>query len=206
MTMRHLTALLMSTGSSFQIHAVGCADIKKTVARGKVQNRFNFKAETEHDAVYEVYADQIDESVGEGEAFRYATTDEAIEGFAADVNFNPCCQLQWGKPATAKSTADRDVKAAVQRGRAARNGAPVRSPRGENKAPLTREAKRQLAHAIVTAADCVMDQLDGVGLKGIDRDEAAQVVANWLHHLPVDQAWFVSNMKYLPKPDRSDWR
>lgn len=192
--MKHLTALLMASGPSFEIHAVGCADIKRTVAKGKVQNRFNFKAETEHDAVYDVYSDQIDESVGD----RYHTTDEAIEGFAADVHFNGCCQLQWAPTTTpAKSGQKLGFEP----------GAAKSTPMASNgTAKLTRDQKRQLAHAILTAADSVMDQLSGVGLKGVDQDEAAKTVAQWLHHLPVDHEWYVTTMKYLPKPDRSDWR
>jgi hypothetical protein len=215
--LRLLTALLLN---DFEVHAIGCADIKRTVAKGKVQNQFNFRAADEHDAVYELYSDQIDESVGD----QYPDEETAISSYASAVKFHPCCKLQWNgsavkaKPVSpsrqrqtaarrkqaanmkaAKSTADRNVKAAVLRQRA-------KDKPATKAAKLTREQKRQLAHVIMTAADSVMDQLDGVGLKGVDQDEAAKVVAQWLHHLPVDQGWFVTNMKYLPKPDRSDWR
>jgi hypothetical protein len=219
--MRKLTALLLN---DFEVHAMGCADIKKTVAKGKVQNRFNFRAVNEHDAVYELYSDQIDESVGDGEGFMYATEEEAITAYAGSIRFFPCCKLEWGgtpvkAKSTAKSTADRDVKAAVLRQRKAKDDAKTQSAKltkGEydvdakyvanGNGKLTREQKQQLAHAILTAADCVMDQLDGVGLKDVSQDVAAKTVAQWLHHLPVDHEWYVTSMKYLPKPDRSDWR
>ena len=103
-----------------------------------------------------------------------------------------------------KMASDAAARNSEQAKKPSERGATPATPAANGK--LTREQKRQLAHAIVTAADCVMDQLDGVGLKGVDQDEAARTVTQWLHHLPVDHGWFVQTMKYLPKPDRSDWR
>jgi hypothetical protein len=206
-----LTALLMTTGrTGFEVHAIGCADIKKTVAKGKVGNRFNISADNEHDAVYEVYGDQIEESYGT-DGLQYATLEEAITGHAPDVTFNPCCKLQWGNPEPAKSTADRNVKAAVQRGRAARNGQPAESPRDKAQGSGNREtpkasakqtAKRELATLVAEAAAAMV--FEHAETAGISQEDAAKAIAHWLHHLPVDRdRWVAAG---LPKPDRSDWR
>jgi hypothetical protein len=47
--------------------------------------------------------------------------------------------------------------------------------------------------------------LDGseLALSDMTKAEAAQCVANWIHHVPVTRATWP---KGLPKPDRSDWR
>jgi hypothetical protein len=209
--LRLLTALLLN---DFEVHAIGCADIKRTVAKGKVQNQFNFRAADEHDAVYELYSDQIDESVGD----QYPDEEAAITGFAAGIKFHPCCRLQWNgsavkaKPVSpsrqrqtaaqrkqaanmkaAKSAADRDVKAAVLRQRA--------KDKATTAVKLTREQKQKLANAVVKAASEVLG--DTMVVNGMSPELAGQTVAQWLHHLPVDRALWPET---LPKPDRSDWR
>jgi hypothetical protein len=74
---------------------------------------------------------------------------------------------------------------------------------------LSADQRRALATALVDAAASIVPgegegwPASANGLQDIDRDVAAKIVANWLHHLPNDRsAW----PKHLPTPDRSSWR
>lgn len=193
---KHLTALLLN---DFEVHAVGCADIAKTVRKGKVQNRFNFKAESEHDAVAFLYDDQIAENVAGGD---YPDEEAAIKAYSGWVKFLPCCQLQWGTPDGVKPN---DVGRADHRKAQAKQVANMakakNAAKSNGKSKLTRDQKRELATALVRAAAEVLG--DSVVMNGMNPDEAARNISHWLHHLPADRtAW----PQVLPKPDRSDWR
>lgn len=113
---RELVALL--TSGDFELHAKGCQDIARTKAEGKVQNEFPVTAATMREAVWEVYADQIEESSGPG--LTYPDTEAGITGYLDHVAFLPCCKLPKGRaPAKAKAKAASTRKAAAPSGKRA---------------------------------------------------------------------------------------
>jgi hypothetical protein len=64
--------------------------------------------------------------------------------------------------------------------------------------PLTKDEKRALAAAVVTAtAAALFGARTPAALKGLPRETAAQQVANWLAYLPAGEQWD----ERLPKPN-----
>lgn len=72
-------------------------------------------------------------------------------------------------------------------------------------------AKQDLGERLVKAIASVISSADGseLFLKGMTRDEAARVAAQWIHHFPTGKTdgkrnWPAEGI--MPRPDRSDWR
>ena len=110
------------------------------------------------------------------------------------------------KTADAKVTAAAkivaDAKAAAAKATADAKAA--RTAAREGKAAAT-AAKRDLANRAILALGEMVKNLDDstAVLQGMTKDEAAQTVSQWTHHLPVGGEWPTGT---LPTPDRSEWR
>jgi hypothetical protein len=117
--------LLMPSGQ-FEVHKMGCRDIPKAVRGSQYDAALSAKWATEEEAIRDLWSDQIAESVG---------TDATLEQLAGasyvhTVDFMPCTNLvplaglttDGIAPAKAPASPNRDVKAAVQRGRTVANG------------------------------------------------------------------------------------
>jgi hypothetical protein len=202
------------------VHKAGCADIKKAIATAT--SHYLTDTESQKDAALDFWSDFIaEESMTETQAIEQTGFAPCTKGLPVVPNGTPGPEAlgklfpigtgsktrkRQPKPASATKGTVTNIKA-----RRTRKATP--KPTGSQPKPtpapapkptkLSREQKTQLATVIVTAAASVMDQLDGVGLKGVSQEDAAKCVAQWLHHLPVDRARWP---KELPKPDRSDWR
>ncbi len=71
--------------------------------------------------------------------------------------------------------------------------------------PLKRAAKRELALQAIIALDDMLKNLedDNPIFTGMDDEEAARTVSQWVHHFPTGGDW---PAELLPKPERSNWR
>lgn len=73
---------------------------------------------------------------------------------------------------------------------------------------MTRKQKQDLAYAVLDLVAsrlvpaCSEADAYYAELEGLDPAEAAQTLANWLHHLPTGGNWPTD----LPLPTRSEWR
>jgi len=200
------------------VHKAGCADIKKAIATAT--NHYLTDSESQKDAALDFWADFIaEESMTEAQAISQTGFAPCTKGLPVVPNGTPgpealsklfpiggkttATRRRQPKPASQSKATVTNIKAGRGK-KAGQKPAQSQPPKAEAKPiKLSRDQKQQLATVIVTAAAGVMDQLDGVGLKGVSQDEAARIVSQWLHHLPVDRARWP---KELPKPDRSDWR
>jgi len=73
------------SNESFHVHAVGCSDVKKShYAR---VSSYVYENSTLVEIVEDTYADQIAESVGNGENF-----DDIVNGWSGDFKVFPCAE------------------------------------------------------------------------------------------------------------------
>lgn len=106
---------------------------------------------------------------------------------------------------TATKPATRTRKPAAKKEQPAPAPAPVEQPSKASK----QAAKQDLARRAVLALDAMFSNLDpsDAALTGWTKAEAAQCLANWVHHFPTGsengkRTWPAAT---LPKPQRSDW-
>ncbi len=201
--MSTITLTVFLINGDFEVHTAGCRDIARTVKSGRVGNRFNIKVgdagldPTEYAVIADLWSDIISENVPE----TYSTEAKAVASYADNTKFYDCVKVlePLGKPkAKTGQKLGTGPKAAVSQ--------PMGSGNRETPKPSVKQAaKRDLATAVVMAAAAVAKDPGayGLDLADISQDEAAKMVAQWLHHLPVNRDnWPAA----LPKPDRSDWR
>lgn len=97
---------------------------------------------------------------------------------------------------------------AIEAARVKADATPEPAPKPDPK-PNKSDAKTDLGRRAVLALGAMFAGLDDsdLALAGWTREEAAQCLANWVHHFPVGRddkgrTWPATT---LPKPDRSDW-
>jgi hypothetical protein len=87
------------------------------------------------------------------------------------------------------------------------------APSKQDAATAKRDAKRRLARAVLLAVETLVNS-DYAKDADFSKEEAAEIVSQWLHHLPVrdsketgeqtdSRPWWPLT---FPLPDRSDWR
>ena len=87
---------------------------------------------------------------------------------------------------------------------------PVETPGDEAPAISKGAAKQDLARRVILAISLVFENADGseAFMSAFGKDEAAEIAAAWVHHLPTGRdgdgkRWWGGVM---PRPGRSDWR
>ena len=158
----------------FRVHKSGCKDVPRDLAKSDYQEPGRMNAETQREAILDLWDDQIRESAEDGDN----PTDEELGQYIGATDFAPC---------TKKLTP-----------------LAVAAPK-----PTKSDAKTDLGRRAVLALDAMFAGLEDsdLALTGWTREEAAQCLANWVHHFPVgrNEAGRTWPATTLPKPDRSDW-
>jgi hypothetical protein len=133
---------------------------------------------------------------------------QGVDYYAPEVHFFPCTIEGSGLDKLASYRNDprytdpngtKEIAKHVQR----RSGTKTAKAPKVKTSPK-RAAKRDLARRAAIALGSIIENSDGseAFLAGMSKEEAAQVLANWIHHLPLDGEMPGT----LPKPDRSDWK
>jgi len=164
-----------------EVHKAGCKDLKNKRGRGWASDRedYSFEAETLAD-VYRDYWQCIDvENVGEG---LYPTVEAVWWAWRSEFKVLPCAASlpEMEEPGSEPETAPK---------------------------PSRSEAKADLARRMILAVSEVLRTSDESDLfRAMGEDEAAQMAANWLAHLPAgrdgDGPWWPES---LPKPTAKRW-
>jgi hypothetical protein len=157
-----------------EVHKAGCRDLKNRRGRGWASDREDWSMEATTLAdVYRSYWDCIaEENVGEG---NYATIEDAWWAWRGEFKVLPCADI----PEMAEPGSVEPAK------------------------PSRSEAKADLARRMVLAVEAMLDGSDESDAfrAGMSFEEAAQMAANWLAHLPAgkdgDARWWSQN---LPRP------
>lgn len=162
-----------------EVHKAGCRDLKNS--RGyRTSDREDYSLEvTTMEDVYREYWDCIaDEQLGEGQ---YETLEEVWWAWRGEFKVLPCAG---------------DLPEMPEPGS-------VAAPK-----PSRNEAKADLARRMILAVAEVIDNSDGSESfrAGMTIEEAAQMAANWMAHLPAgrdgDSPWWPES---LPKPTAKRW-
>jgi hypothetical protein len=173
----------------FQVHLAGCADVKKALRESDYAAPVRVSGWlTTDQAVRDLWSDIIAEC---------EPGDADLASFYAATHFAPCVRM-----------AQIDAKADSTPAKASK--APAKPAGAKAKAPVAaktdkRAAKQDLGNRVVLALAAMVASLDGseLALSDMTKAEAAQCVANWIHHVPVTRATWPTD---FPTPDRSDWR
>jgi len=163
-----------------EVHKAGCRDLKNRRGRGwgSEAEDWTLEAESLRD-VYASYWDCIaDEQLGEGQ---YENLEEVWWAWRGEFKVLPCANLpEMDEPGSK----------------------PEEAPK-----PTRSEAKADLARRMILAVSEVLRTSDESDLfRAMGEDEAAQMAANWLAHLPAgrdgDGPWWPES---LPKPTAKRW-
>ena len=163
-----------------EVHKAGCRDLKNRSGRGWASDREDWTLEvTTLEDLYREYWDCIaDEQLGEGQ---YDTLEQVWWAWRSEFVVKPCASdlPEMPEPGSVK---------------------PAK--------PSRSEAKADLARRMILAVSEVLKSADGSECfrAGMTEDEARQIAANWMAHLPAgrdgDKPWWPES---LPEPTAKRW-
>jgi hypothetical protein len=220
-------------GPELRIHSASCADIKRDL-RGATSDMVN-EYESVEAAAEDFYADFIDEgsmtvedTIGYSEFLPCTSEREKTMTTPSTTPKTPATpakrtrstgRSQAGAPrrtsgrkvtpkdaaaASAVLDASRTEKAAAAKAEPTPAADPQPTPTPK------RPAKQDLARNVVEAVAGIFSDsviLDRLATAGMSKEDAQQIVSQWLHHLPTgsdgDQRYWPASM---PRPNRSDWK
>jgi len=162
-----------------EIHKAGCKDLKNRRGFTYNSDAWTLEVETLED-LYRAYWDCIaDEQLGEGQ---YETLEQVWWSWRSEFKLMPCAGPipEMEEPGSEPETAPK---------------------------PSRSEAKADLARRMILAVSEVLRTSDESDLfRAMGEDEAAQMAANWLAHLPAgregDGPWWPES---LPRPTAKRW-